>query len=566
MACSAQSSGEQDQALATTDTSATNTANIGPLAVADLLATSDFPRQSCSQQNWRNLVDGTSAGCHDVGSSGTALINTQLTWYSAEQRAARPIAFRSANIRLRSMVVHAGENETPARNVWVFVLRDTADNQVRTVKTVTMRIPFSSGSTEVPIDLTDSEGNPSYGTILNVLVDQPNASFIDPFRPQPRADVSLEEVEVFGSVASNIAPKAIADRRAGTGINTPSTGCPLDGWRVLVDGSFDFGCRPNVTAPYVAVNAQLEWIPTNQAATKSVQFYGARVYAYPGPETTLLAGTVRVVDAGGNTVRQEYPSFSFDAQTGAHMASVDLRDTAGNPTLGASLFVQAQGSENFGSVHGTASIDVAEIQVDGVVPDHCGDGMIQVDESCDDGNAASADGCSDNCQVEDGYTCQQTPSVCSPNVLIKQEVGGVSQVSNNLYWPGNTAVNAIDGNPETFWRVCTNGWGGCTQTQLILDLGRKCQPSRIDYQISWDQKPQFAGQAVVQFDWSDDESLTTWSSAQQQTLSASGVPATLDTQGASGGRYLRLTWLDALDSPTHWNGWGSLYELSVTCQ
>jgi len=37
----------------------------------------------------------------------------------------------------------------------------------------------------------------------------------------------------------------------------------------------------------------------------------------------------------------------------------------------------------------------------------CGDGLILGDEACDDGNAVSGDGCSADCQVEDGFTCTQ---------------------------------------------------------------------------------------------------------------------------------------------------------------
>jgi len=42
----------------------------------------------------------------------------------------------------------------------------------------------------------------------------------------------------------------------------------------------------------------------------------------------------------------------------------------------------------------------------------CGDGLIQGDETCDDGNSVSGDGCGGSCQVEDGWTCAGEPSVC----------------------------------------------------------------------------------------------------------------------------------------------------------
>lgn len=43
----------------------------------------------------------------------------------------------------------------------------------------------------------------------------------------------------------------------------------------------------------------------------------------------------------------------------------------------------------------------------------CGDGIIQGGEECDDENAASNDGCSSSCRVENIYNCSGEPSVCA---------------------------------------------------------------------------------------------------------------------------------------------------------
>jgi cysteine-rich repeat protein len=42
----------------------------------------------------------------------------------------------------------------------------------------------------------------------------------------------------------------------------------------------------------------------------------------------------------------------------------------------------------------------------------CGNGVINIGESCDDGNIEDEDGCSSNCQVESGWVCQGRPSTC----------------------------------------------------------------------------------------------------------------------------------------------------------
>ncbi len=44
--------------------------------------------------------------------------------------------------------------------------------------------------------------------------------------------------------------------------------------------------------------------------------------------------------------------------------------------------------------------------------DHCGDGVIDWNEQCDDANDASADGCSDACLVDEGFVCAGQPSFC----------------------------------------------------------------------------------------------------------------------------------------------------------
>lgn len=43
----------------------------------------------------------------------------------------------------------------------------------------------------------------------------------------------------------------------------------------------------------------------------------------------------------------------------------------------------------------------------------CGDGRIDPFEICDDGGRADGDGCDARCAVEDGYTCEGEPSVCT---------------------------------------------------------------------------------------------------------------------------------------------------------
>lgn len=66
----------------------------------------------------------------------------------------------------------------------------------------------------------------------------------------------------------------------------------------------------------------------------------------------------------------------------------------------------------------------------------CGNGAINYNlgEACDDGNLRNGDGCSSSCTVETGYKCSGQPSVCSlvPTTSLSL-VGNVSINMNNVY-------------------------------------------------------------------------------------------------------------------------------------
>lgn len=50
---------------------------------------------------------------------------------------------------------------------------------------------------------------------------------------------------------------------------------------------------------------------------------------------------------------------------------------------------------------------------DASIEPRCGDGTLDANEDCDDGNGASGDGCSASCTVETAFACDGEPSVCS---------------------------------------------------------------------------------------------------------------------------------------------------------
>ncbi len=70
-------------------------------------------------------------------------------------------------------------------------------------------------------------------------------------------------------------------------------------------------------------------------------------------------------------------------------------------------------NEYVGNFHPAGTINGINHEI--LVPSVCGNGAVEVGETCDDGNTSNADGCSVTCAIESGYTCNTaTPNVCTP--------------------------------------------------------------------------------------------------------------------------------------------------------
>jgi len=99
-------------------------------------------------------------------------------------------------------------------------------------------------------------------------------------------------------------------------------------------------------------------------------------------------------------------------------------------------------------------------------PQVCGDGVIEGNEQCDDGNAVSGDGCSSTCQVELGWTCNEdSPSNCTTSLV----PDGIEMVdtSTNLDWllfvatQGESYVQVLSS-----WYVANEGFVPATVAQI----------------------------------------------------------------------------------------------------
>ncbi|MBJ6759149.1 tandem-95 repeat protein [Myxococcaceae bacterium JPH2] len=122
-----------------------------------------------------------------------------------------------------------------------------------------------------------------------------------------------------------------------------------------------------------------------------------RVY-YQGLSLALVA-TVDFLKADG-TLLCSSPLHLVELGLGTHVA------VATYPGNGPYRYVRLRGS-----VLALYLVDAVETSL----RPFCGDGLLGGLETCDDANQASGDGCNSVCQVEPGYTCTGSPSVCDNN-------------------------------------------------------------------------------------------------------------------------------------------------------
>ncbi|MBI5505343.1 MAG: DUF4215 domain-containing protein, partial [Deltaproteobacteria bacterium] len=139
----------------------------------------------------------------------------------------------------------------------------------------------------------------------------------------------------------------------------------------------------------------------------------------------------------------------------------------------------------------------------------CGDGLLQPDENCDDGNTIVADGCS-TCEVDSCYACAGQPSLCIPADALPCDdgifcngadtcVAGAcashagdpctdgecidrtcdegEDICQNNNWPAGSGCN--DADACTAGDVC-DGQGAC-HGRLLPECGAACGDASLDF-------------------------------------------------------------------------------------
>jgi fibro-slime domain-containing protein len=98
----------------------------------------------------------------------------------------------------------------------------------------------------------------------------------------------------------------------------------------------------------------------------------------------------------------------------------------------------------------------------------CGDGVISNPELCDDGGTALGDGCSPRCNLELGYKCSGTPSVCAKAICGDGVVEGTESCDNGDAFPYDGCSATCQREPDCTAGACKSECGD------YLVIGEDC--------------------------------------------------------------------------------------------
>ncbi len=100
----------------------------------------------------------------------------------------------------------------------------------------------------------------------------------------------------------------------------------------------------------------------------------------------------------------------------------------------------------------------------------CGDGTIDGSETCDDGNLEIGDGCSDSCNLETGFSCSGTPSLCTATCGDGTVAGTEQCDDGNIDNGDGCASTCVNEEVVFFDSVCGNH---------IVESGEECDLANL---------------------------------------------------------------------------------------
>lgn len=130
----------------------------------------------------------------------------------------------------------------------------------------------------------------------------------------------------------------------------------------------------------------------------------------------------------------------------------------------------------------------------------CGSGTIDPDETCDDGNFISGDGCSNTCQIEPCFDCSGVPSACSPRPPMSPCDDG------DLCTFGDTCSDGVCVGSPAACGACAicDGAGGCLDAPRT-DCHGSLDPAKSLLQIT-DKTPD--GRDALKWQWRAGSAIT----------------------------------------------------------
>lgn len=214
--------------------------------------------------------------------------------------------------------------------------------------------------------------------------------------------------------------------------------------------------------------------------------YECQTYSYPSNEQIWVfenadRALVTIAATRGND-DGDYDLYVLDGSSGG-MCDSGLACLDSSTTTSATEvveFVAVPGATNYVVYDKFSSAGTTPYTLDITCePIVCGDGVLTGDETCEDGNTASGDGCSDICQVEPDYYCSGSPSVCVPMICGDGVVVGDEECDDANTTPGDGCSDTCE--IEAGYVCDGEGAGSCTMLQHHLCSGARAVTETVTF-------------------------------------------------------------------------------------
>ncbi len=171
--------------------------------------------------------------------------------------------------------------------------------------------------------------------------------------------------------------------------------------------------------------------------------------------------------AGGGASEGNDGGLNVGAGPGNDVDVNDNKDVPAAPNCGDGVLDEDEACDDGNEMSGDGCADTCRQVEDGFVcPTEgepcrayakCGDGAVIFPEQCDDGNLDENDGCNELCKVEIGYKCEGSPSVCTETVCGDGVKEGAETCDDGNSIPFDGCSEICQGEPN-----CSGEGSGCS--------------------------------------------------------------------------------------------------------